>query len=39
VTDLSKPKVFASLPAAGNATPRPPVAVAEQQLADFPIVR
>jgi hypothetical protein len=37
--DLSKPKVFAGLPVGGDATPRPPTAIADQRTVDLPTVR
>jgi hypothetical protein len=39
MVDLSKPKVFAGLPVGGDATPRPPTAIADQRPIDLPIVR
>ena len=39
MVDLSKPKVFASLPAGGDATPRAPAAIADQWTVDLPTVR
>jgi hypothetical protein len=39
VVDLSKPKAFTSLPVGGDATPRPPTAIADQRAVDLPIVR
>ena len=37
--DLSKPKVFASVPVRGDTTPRPPTAIADKRPVDLPIVR
>jgi hypothetical protein len=39
MVDLSKPKVFASLPGGGDATPRQPAAIADQRPVDLPTVR
>ena len=39
MVDLSKPKVFASLPVSDGTTPRPPTALADQRLVDLPNVR
>lgn len=39
MVDLSKPKVFASLPVGGEATPRQPAAIADQRPVDLPTVR
>jgi hypothetical protein len=39
MVDLSTPKVFTVLPAGGDATPRPPTAIADQRTVDLPTVR
>ena len=39
MVDLSKPKVFTSVPVGGDATPRPPTAIADQRTVDVPTVR
>ena len=39
MVDLSKPKVFSSLPSAGDGPPRPPTAIADQRLVDLPTLR
>ncbi|NCX98615.1 MAG: hypothetical protein EBX35_08580 [Planctomycetia bacterium] len=39
MVDLSKPKVFSSPSVGGDATPRPPTAIADQRAVDLPTVR
>jgi len=39
IVDLSKPKVFSSPSVGGDATPRPPTAIADQRAVDLPTVR
>ena len=39
MVDLSKPKVFTSVPVGGDATPRPPTAIADRRPVDLPTVR
>ena len=39
MVDLSKPKAFTSVPVGGDATPRPPTAIADQRTVDLPTVR
>jgi hypothetical protein len=39
VVDLSKPKAFTSVPVGGDATPRPPTAIADHRPVDLPTVR
>ena len=39
MVDLSKPKAFTSVPVGGDATPRPPTAIADKRPVDLPIVR
>ena len=39
MVDLSKPKAFTSVPVRGDATPRPPTAIADQRTVDLPTVR
>ena len=39
MVDLSKPKAFTSVPVRGDATPRPPTAIADKRPVDLPVVR
>ena len=39
MVDLSKPKAFTSVPVRGDATPRPPTAIADKRMVDLPTVR
>ena len=39
MVDLSKPKTFTSVPVRGDATPRPPTAIADKRMVDLPTVR
>lgn len=39
MVDLSKPKVFSTLPAGSDATPREPAAIADQRPVDLPTLR
>ena len=39
MVDLSTPKAFTSVPVRGDATPRPPTAIADKRPVDLPVVR